>query len=100
MFLIPMIGAAGLFGRVVLTTASDRLGRCNWLAAVHIAMGLGYLLWWFTVNNIRLLTAFSILFGVGYCGYISMNTPTLVEYFRIRKIGGLLGCFVSIKAID
>ena len=43
-FLIPMIGAASLFGRVVLTTASDRLGRCNSLVAMHIAMGLGFLL--------------------------------------------------------
>lgn len=99
-FLIPMICAASLFGRVVLTAASDRLGRCNSLVAMHIAMGLGFLLWWFTGDNTRLLTAFSILFGVGYCGYVSMNAPTLAEYFGIRKIGGLIGCFMSSIAIN
>ena len=43
-FLIPMIGATNLFGRVILTATSDRLGRCNPLVTMHIEMGLGFLL--------------------------------------------------------
>jgi MFS family permease len=98
-FLIAMIGAASLFGRVVLTAASDRLGRRNSLVAMYIAMGLGFLLWRVAGDDTGLLTAFAILFGVGYGGYVSMIAPILAEYFGIRKIGSLLGCFMSSIAI-
>ncbi|MDG2287108.1 MAG: MFS transporter, partial [Alphaproteobacteria bacterium] len=98
-FLIMMIGAASLFGRVVLTAASDRLGRRNSLVAMYIAMALGFLLWRFAGGDIVLLTTLAILFGVGYGGYVSMITPILVEYFGVRKIGSLLGCFMSSIAV-
>jgi MFS transporter, OFA family, oxalate/formate antiporter len=98
-FLIAMIGASSLFGRVVLTAASDRLGRRNSLVAMYIAMGLGFLLWRLAGDDMRLLTAFAVLFGVGYGGYVSMIAPILAEYFGVLKIGSLLGCFMSSIAI-
>lgn len=98
-FLIAMIGAASLFGRVVLTAASDRLGRRNSLVAMYFAMGASFLLWWAAGDDTTLLTAFAILFGVGYGGYVSMIAPILAEYFGVRKIGSLLGCFMSSVAI-
>jgi MFS transporter, OFA family, oxalate/formate antiporter len=97
--LITMIGAASLFGRVVLTAASDRLGRRNSLVAMYIAMGAGFLLWWIAGDDTTILITFAVLFGVGYGGYVSMIAPILAEYFGIRKIGSLLGCFMSSIAI-
>lgn len=98
-FLIAMIGASSLFGRVVLTAASDRLGRRRSLVAMYLAMGAGFLLWRVAGDDRVLLTAFAVLFGVGYGGYVSMIAPILAEYFGIRKIGSLLGCFMSSVAI-
>lgn len=98
-FLIAMIGASSLFGRVVLTAASDRLGRRNSMVAMYIAMGAGFLLWRVSGDNIGLLTSFAVLFGLGYGGYVSMIAPILAEYFGVQKIGSLLGCFMSSIAI-
>ena len=98
-FLIAMIGASSLFGRVVLTAASDRLGRRNSMVAMYIAMAAGFLLWRVAGDDKTVLTAFAVLFGVGYGGYVSMVAPILAEYYGVRKIGSLLGCFMSSIAI-
>jgi MFS transporter, OFA family, oxalate/formate antiporter len=98
-FLIAMIGASSLFGRVVLTAASDRLGRRNSMVGMYIAMGAGFLLWRVAGGDKALLIAFAVLFGVGYGGYVSIIAPILAEYFGVRKIGSLLGCFMSSIAI-
>ncbi len=98
-FLIAMIGASSLFGRVVLTAASDRLGRRNSMVAMYLAMGAGFLLWRFAGGDKTLLTIFAVLFGVGYGGYVAMIAPILAEYFGIHRIGSLLGCFMSSIAI-
>jgi len=98
-FLITVIGASSLFGRVVLTAAADRLGRRNSIAAMYLAMGIGFLIWRFAQDDTTILTAFAVLFGVGYGGYVAMIAPILAEYFGVRKIGSLLGCFMSSIAI-
>lgn len=97
--LIATIGAASLFGRIALSAAADHLGRRNSLIAMYFAMGLGFALWRVAGDGTTLLTAFAILFGVGYGGYVAMIAPILAEYFGVRKIGSLLGCFMSSIAI-
>ena len=98
-FLITMIGASSLFGRVVLTAAADRLGRRNSMVAMYLAMGIGFLIWRVADDDTATLTTFAVLFGVGYGGYVAMIAPILAEYFGVRKIGSLLGCFMSSIAI-
>lgn len=98
-FLIATIGASSLFGRVALTTAADRLGRRNSLAVMYLAMGAGLLLWRLSGGDTTQLFIFAVLFGAGYGGYVGMIAPILAEYFGVRKIGSLLGCFMSSIAI-
>ena len=95
----PVRRRRSLFGRVVLTAAADRLGRRNSMVAMYFAMGVGFLIWRLANDDTVLLTAFAVLFGVGYGGYVAMIAPILAEYFGVRKIGSLLGYFMSSIAI-
>ena len=98
-FLIAIIGASSLFGRVVLTAASDRIGRRNSMVAMYLAMAAGFMIWRFAGDDTTWLTVFAVLFGVGYGGYVAMIAPILAEYYGIQRIGSLLGCFMSSIAV-
>ena len=102
-FLIAVIGASSLIGRVFLSAAADRVGRRNSLAAMYAGMGIGLLLWYLagvgSGHGIIVLTLFAVIFGLGYGGYVAMVAPITAEYFGTEKIGSILGCFMSSIAI-
>ncbi|MEQ9641028.1 MAG: MFS transporter [Alphaproteobacteria bacterium] len=96
--LIAVIGVASLVGRVVLTVASDRLGRRASIAVIYAAMGASFVLWWWG-GSVAVLTVFAVLFGVSYGGYVGMIAPIIAEYFGTERIGSVLGCFMSSVAL-
>lgn len=97
-YLLAVIGASSLVGRLLLTAASDRVGRRNAIAAMYLAMGVSFLLWYMG-GSITTLTGFAILYGVGSGGYVAMIAPLIAEYFGTEKIGTMLGCFMPNIAI-
>ena len=62
-FLIAVIGASSLVGRVFLTAAADRIGRRNSLAGTYVGMGVGFALWFLADqipdHDTALLSAFA-----------------------------------------
>ncbi len=101
-YLLAVIGAASLIGRLLLTAASDRLGRRNSFAAMYFVMGASFLLWYMdgqSEGDFALLTIFAALYGLGSGGYVAMIAPILAEYFGTEKIGSVLGCFMPSVAL-
>jgi MFS family permease len=101
-YLLAVIGAASLIGRLLLTAASDRLGRRNSFAAMYFVMGASFLLWYMDGQiggDIAVLTIFAALYGLGSGGYVAMIAPLLAEYFGTEKIGSVLGCFMPSVAL-
>jgi MFS family permease len=97
-FLVALIGASSLIGRVLLTAASDRFSRRGSLAAMYLGMGLSFL-FWYAGGNMVMLSVFAGLFGICYGGYVGMVGPIVAEYFGTQKIGSVLGCYMSSIAI-
>lgn len=93
-YLVSVIGISSVAGRIVLTTASDRLGRRPSIAAIYVGMGVGFFLW-FAGGSVAVLTAFAVLYGACYGGYVGMIAPIIAEYFGTERIGSLLGFFMS-----
>ena len=102
-YLVAVIGTFSIVGRLVLTAASDWLGRRNTLAVMYAAMGAGLLLWYAAALgdgvSIPMLALFTVLFGLGYGGYVAMVAPIVAVYFGIERIGSVLGIFMSSIAI-
>lgn len=97
-YLLAVIGTSSLVGRLLLSAASDRLGRRNSIAAMYMAMAVGFLLWYIG-GGIVALTLFAVLYGVGSGGYVAMIAPIIAEYFGTEKIASVLGCFMPNIAI-
>lgn len=102
-FLIASIGLASIIGRLFLTAISDRVSRRNLLSVMYLMQGVGLLLWFWAgfgeSPNTAMLTVFTVMFGIGYGGYVSMIAPMLAEYFGTAKIGSMLGILMSSIAI-
>jgi OFA family oxalate/formate antiporter-like MFS transporter len=102
-FLIASIGVASVIGRLFLTAISDRVSRRNLLAVMYLMQGLGLLLWFQAGAgdsvNVTMLSVFTVLFGIGYGGYVSMIAPMLAAYFGTQRIGSMLGILMSSIAI-
>ncbi|MBT7756539.1 MAG: MFS transporter [Rhodospirillaceae bacterium] len=97
-YLLTVIGASSVIGRLLLSAASDRLGRRNSMAMMYLAMAVSFLLW-YGGGSIVVLTLFAVLYGVGSGGYVAMIAPIIAEYFGTEKIGSVLGCFMPNIAI-
>ena len=92
-FLLMVIGISSLTGRILLTAASDHLGRRNSMIAMYFTMALSFLLW-YVAGNMTELTMFAVFYGLGSGGYVAMIAPLIAEYFGTEKIGSILGCFM------
>ena len=92
-YLLMVIGISSLTGRIVLTAASDHLGRRNSMIAMYFTMALSFLLW-YVAGNMTELTMFAVFYGLGSGGYVAMIAPLIAEYFGTEKIGSILGCFM------
>ncbi len=97
-YLVAVIGASSLVGRLLLSAASDRFSRRTSLVAMYFMIGVGFLLWYLG-GGIIVLTLFAILYGVGSGGYVAMIAPILAEYYGTAKIGSVLGCFMPSVAL-
>ena len=92
-YLLMVIGISSLTGRILLTAASDHLGRRNSMIAMYLTMALSFLLW-YVAGNMTVLTMFAVFYGLGSGGYVAMIAPLIAEYFGTEKIGSILGCFM------
>ena len=92
-YLLMVIGISSLTGRILLTAASDHLGRRNSMIAMYFTMALSFLLW-YVAGNMTELTMFAVFYGLGSGGYVAMIVPLIAEYFGTEKIGSILGCFM------
>ena len=92
-YLLMVIGISSLTGRILLTAASDHLGRRNSMIAMYFTMALSFLLW-YVAGNMTVLTMFAVFYGLGSGGYVAMIAPLIAEYFGTEKIGSILGCFM------
>jgi MFS family permease len=94
LYLLAVIGASSLVGRLALSAGADRLGHRNSMAASYFAMAIGFLFWYGGGGGIAALTLFAVLYGLGSGGYVALIAPIIAEYFGTEKIGSVLGCFM------
>jgi len=72
-------------GRLIWGTVSDKLGRARTLMIIFLVCGI-------TMLSLKLLTGFSILFGVslvGFCfgGYLAVYPTITADYYGTKNLG-------------
>ncbi|KAL2783872.1 MFS general substrate transporter [Aspergillus keveii] len=95
-YLLPIINAVSIPGRIIPGFLADKVGRYNITIAVTFLTALCTLALWIpSQNNEAALLAFAILYGLFSGSFISLAPTLVAQISDIREIGTRQGtCFV------
>ena len=97
-WLISVVGAASVLGRVGVGYALSRRGVLLIYKVSTLAMAASYWIWLF-LPTFSWLLVFASLLGVAYGVRIALVAPVLIELFGVSRLGGLLGSFFTATGI-
>lgn len=97
-YLLPILNAVSIFGRVLPGMAADKWGRFNVMIAIMFISAIVCLAVWIPVNTVGGILAFVIIFGFSSGGFISLAPTLVVQISEIRQIGTRIGMAYAIQS--
>ncbi|OJJ45250.1 hypothetical protein ASPZODRAFT_69526 [Penicilliopsis zonata CBS 506.65] len=97
-YLLSLLNAASLFGRLFSGFASDRIGRFNILVAVCYLAGIVVLAVWIPATSNAATIVFSLLFGFASGAYVSLGPALMLQLGPIREIGYRTGLLFLVSS--
>lgn len=88
--LISIIGGASIVGRVVMGSASDRVGS-KLALVICFAILLATLLWLQLAEELWMLYLFAAVYGFAHGGFFALVSPTVADLFGTSSQGAILG---------
>ncbi|KAL4955513.1 major facilitator superfamily domain-containing protein [Aspergillus filifer] len=100
-YLLPILNAGSLFGRLSAGFAGDKLGRYNVFIIVCYLSGIFTLALWLpsSPSPTASLIAFSVLFGFFSGAYVSLLTPLVMQISPMSELGFRTGILFLATAI-
>ncbi|KAL4781315.1 major facilitator superfamily domain-containing protein [Aspergillus varians] len=101
-YLVPILNAGSVFGRLLSGFAGDKIGRYNAFIIVCYLTGIMVLALWIPANSDQAIIAFAVLFGFFSGAYISLIAALIVQISPLREIGirtGLVFLLASIGGL-
>ncbi|GAB1210255.1 hypothetical protein APSETT445_009046 [Aspergillus pseudonomiae] len=101
-YLVPMLNAASLFGRLGAGFMSDRYGRYNIFIVMCIVAGVLVLALWIPATSSAPIIVFAILFGFASGAYVSLSPALIAQISPLKEVGyrtGLLFLFASVGGL-
>jgi len=90
-YLISIINAASVFGRILPGFLADRFGAFNIQVIFTGVMAVGILAYWTPSDNQAAIITFALFYGFVSGGFISLFTVCVAMISPIKKIGGRWG---------
>jgi MFS family permease len=98
-YLIPILNAASLFGRLGAGIVADKVGRYNVFIVVCYMSGIWILVLWLADTSNAALIAFAVLFGFFSGAYVSLVTPLVMQISPIAELGFRIGVALFVSSI-
>ncbi|KAG6005360.1 hypothetical protein E4U21_000211 [Claviceps maximensis] len=99
-FLLPILNAASLFGRLVSGVTSDKIGRYNIFIVVCALTGIWVLALWIPASNTVSIIVFAVLFGFCSGAHISLIATLVAQISPLQDIGFRTGITFFIASIS
>ena len=99
-YLVPILNASSLFGRLSCGFLGDTLGRFNTFAAACYLSGIWVLALWLPAKGDAAVIAFAILFGFSSAPYAALATPLVVQISPMNEVGYRTGILFLAAAIS
>lgn len=97
-YLLPILNAVSIFGRVLPGIAADKWGRYNVMISIMLLSAIVCLAVWIPVNNVGGILAFVIIFGFSSGGFISLGPTLIAQISEIQQIGTRIGMAFAVQA--
>ncbi|KAJ3524305.1 hypothetical protein NM208_g12110 [Fusarium decemcellulare] len=97
-YLLPILNAVSILGRIIPGIIADKLGRYNVMIFITFISGLFCLAVWIPVKDTAGILVFSIIFGFSSGGYISLAPTLIAQISDIRQIGTRVGTAFAIQS--
>ncbi|KND92957.1 putative transporter MCH4 [Tolypocladium ophioglossoides CBS 100239] len=97
-YLLPILNAVSIFGRIIPGIVADKIGRYNVMIVITFISALFCLAVWTPVNNTAGILVFMIIFGFSSGGFISLGPTLIAQIVDIRQIGTSVGTALAIQS--
>lgn len=98
-YLIPMLNAGSMFGRLGAGFFGDKVGRYNIFIFVCYLAGIFTLALWIPGTSTAALIAFAVIFGFFSGAYVSLITPLVLAISPMSELGFRTGIVLFAVAI-
>ncbi len=98
-YLLPILNAGSLFGRLFAGFLGDKLGRYNIFVIVCYLSGIFILALWLPDSSNAALIAFAALFGFFSGAYVSLLTPLIMQISPMPELGFRTGIALLATAV-
>lgn len=99
-YVLAIMNAGGLVGRIAPAALSDSIGRFNILFPCALLSGVSCLALWLPASyvsapggRIALEVTFALSFGFFSGGFIALINPCIAEISKIEEVGSRIGLF-------
>lgn len=96
--ILAIIGGISIIGRVALGSVADRIGNRLALMITFVFMSVA-LLWVLAAKELWMFYLFSVIFGFGYGGLVTLQSPVVAWLFGLRSHGVIFGAIIIGYAI-
>lgn len=90
-WLLSIIGASSIFGRLLLTSFARALGSVRLLKISFAMLPAAYVIWFFASDRYAQLVVVVVVLGVGYGGFVALMGDVTPHLFGVAGIGTVLG---------
>jgi MFS family permease len=96
--ILSVIGLVSVASKVSMGTLGDRIGNSNIMIIVFAATSLTFI-WLIISNQLWMLYLFGAIFGLGYGGFVTMQSPLVADYFGLKAHGAIYGVVMFVVSI-
>ncbi|KAL2694538.1 hypothetical protein Neosp_001121 [[Neocosmospora] mangrovei] len=97
-YLLPILNAVSILGRIIPGIIADKLGRYNVMIFITFISGIFCLCIWIPVKDTAGILVFAIIFGFSSGGYISLAPTLIAQISDIRQIGTRVGAAFALQS--
>ncbi|CAK7200680.1 hypothetical protein SEUCBS139899_003378 [Sporothrix eucalyptigena] len=98
-YLLPIINAVSIVGRIVPGIIADRAGRFNIMLCITALSAIVTLGLWIPGKSTGAIVAYAMVFGFSSGGFISMGPTLIAQISDIRQIGVRNGLSFAVQSL-
>lgn len=97
-YLLPIINAVSIFGRIIPGILGDRFGKYNIMLIVSALTGIIVFALWIPGTSTAAIIAFAIIYGFTTGGFISLTPALVAQIVDIRLLGTRVGTLFAVSS--